>query len=258
MGACGWTVETCGCGDCWTSHTPAVRERATALAVGHMWAATGRQYGLCEVTVVVCNPGTADPLYQTFGVVGGDPGAGPYIDTAGAWRNRGCGGSCTCNAACQLELPAPVDSIVEVVVASEAVDPDAYEVHNNTWLVRIDGACWPTCGSLTPDYGMSVTYRRGTPIPADVQAATEQLACQFAAACSGGACSLPQRLVSLSRQGVDIQVAQADPTTGWWLTNIAFVDQVIGVHNPLHAAGRSEILSPDLPQHRLVTAVGSS
>jgi hypothetical protein len=225
-----------------------------------MWAATGRRYGRCETTVVVCNPGRPDPLYQTYPVGGyGDgPGLGPYIAVGGGWRNGGCGGGCTCTAECEVVLDGPVDSIVEVHVGGELVDPDAYEVHDRHLLVRIDGGCWPTCGSMIPTYGMTVTYLRGT-IPDHIQAASETLACQYAKACTGGACVLPQRLASLSRQGVDFQVAEvAADGSDWWATGIDTVDRVIAADNPGHLRGPAEVLTPDLPRHRTVLVQSSA
>lgn len=264
-GPCNWTVDRCGgCGTtCWTGYTPAQRENAATLAVAHMWAATGRRYGLCELTVIVCNPPAADPLYVTYPVSGHDPGGGvglaPYIDAAGSWRNRaGCGPGC-CATACEISLDGPVASVVEVTVGGELVDPDVYEVHDRRLLVRTDGGCWPSCGSTVPTYGMTVTYQRGLPVPDAVQAATERLACEMAKACAGGDCALPDRLASLTRQGVSITVAEsAGDGSDWWRTRLDVVDQVIEVYNPGHRRGPSRVFSPDLPQHRVVTWAGGS
>jgi hypothetical protein len=263
-GPCGWTVEQCGC-DCYGGYSPAQRERAATLAIGHMWKATGRRYGLCEVTVIVCDGGVADPLYQTYPVDGYDPGSGmglaPYIAIAGGWRNRaaGCGSGCCGGTACEVALEGPVYSVSGVTVAGAAVAADAYEIHDRTLLVRTDGECWPTCGTVVPPYGMTVDYVRGTPVPADVQAAVEQLLCQYARACTGGDCVLPARLTSLARQGVDITVAEA-PTDGsdWWRTGIDAVDRVIAADNPRHLTAGPQVFSPDLPAHRVVTWAGSS
>lgn len=265
---CGWTIDQCGCGDCWTSYTPAVRTRAAALASGHMWAATGRRYGLCEVTAVVCEPAAPEPLYQTFPIGSTDTGAGPaspYLAVGGGWRNRGCGGGCSCAAACEVALDGPVDSIVEVTVADVLVDPDVYEVHDRHLLVRTDGTCWPSCGSVAPPYGMTVTYLRGESLydtdgnPRPVLLAAQVLACQYAKACTGAVCALPARMTALSRQGVDIQVADAAPDgSDWWMTGIDVVDRVIAADNPGHLTGRPEVWTPDLPRHRTVTAVGGS
>jgi hypothetical protein len=149
-------------------------------------------------------------------------------------------------------LDGPVAEIVEVRVGGEVVAGDVYEVQNGHLLVRTDGGCWPTCGSVTSPYGMTVTYLRGT-IPDAVQAAAEALACQYAKACTGAVCALPQRLASLSRQGVDFQVVEADPSGGdWWMTGIDLVDRVIAADNPNHLPARPQVLSLDVPTYRQV------
>lgn len=265
MEPCGWVVNRCGCPgeQCWDNHLPAVRERAAALATGHMWAATGRRYGLCEITVQPCNPRSAPPLYQTwpvdsFGGGGGD-GDGAYLlpmIEGGTWYNR-CGAGCSCRARCEVPIPGPTTTahITQVTVAGETVAPGAYQVHDGHLLVRVDGQCWPTCVDYNrqdpPDF--TVTYTRGEPVPADVQAATEMLACEYARACTGGECRLPQRLSRLSRQGVEVTVAEFTEWGDLVRTGISEVDRAIWAHNPHRLQGRPQVLSPDVPTPRVVT-----
>jgi hypothetical protein len=149
-----------------------------------------------------------------------------------------------------------VASVEEIVVAGTTVDPAAYEVHDGYLLVRIDGVCWPTCAALATPADFVVTYLRGEPVPGDVQAALELLACQYAAACTGGECALPQGITSLSRQGVDIQFAEVDAAGGsWWQTGVDAVDKVIAVHNPNRLPSRQySVSSPDVAQPRMVTS----
>lgn len=266
MPACGWTIEQCGCGGsaCWDGLKPAAKTVATILAVNVMWAATGRRYGPCELTVLPCNPQPREALYQTFPVeydTFGDGSAGqmPYIDVGGDWRNSNCGPGCRCSAACEVLLPGPVASVSEVTVDGVVVDPSAYEVHDGEMLVRKDGSCWPTCqryGEEIP--GFTVTYRRGEEIPPAVQAASETLACEFAKSCTGGECRLPQRLASLTRQGVELSVNTIESFSDMILTNIAVVDQVIAIENPQRLQGRPQVWSPDLPQPRVITWAGGS
>lgn len=261
-GPCGWTIDRCGgCGTCWTGYSPETRERAALLASTFMWAATGRQFGLCEVTVLPCNPRPQLPLYETYPVAyaGGGrsydvfsgPDGNPIID-----RTGGCAGSCRCASACEVPLVPPVSSVVSVTVAGVTVDPGAYQVHDGWMLVRIDGLCWPTCqryNTGTPNF--AVTYLRGDPIPAAVQNASEALACEYAKACTGGACRLPERLASLSRQGIDITMAEVDKAGGRLRTDIKFIDDTIDTFNPAGRAERWQApVSPDMPIPRTVTS----
>lgn len=261
MAPCGWEVSGCGCGkSCWTGYDPAVRERAAAAAALIMWAATGRRYGPCEVTVQPSPPRRAVPLYQTYELgPGGYALTTPVID-GGQWYNRPYAnddsiGCCT-PAHCEVALPGPTTTanIVEVLVDAEVVDPGAYVVMDGYLLVRTDGSCWPVCANSGTHPTFSVTYRVGLDIPPAVQGAYERLACEMAKACTGGACALPQRMTRLTRQGVEIELEQVDTETpGALLTGIKDVDDIILMVNPHRLTAAPAVMSPDLPAPRRIT-----
>lgn len=261
MAPCGWVIDNCPCGTvAWGSYSADVQATASALATHHMWAATGRRYGLCELTVMPCNPPMREPLYQVFPVEydtfgdGSGHGMYPYLGGSGEWRNAGCGAGCTCKARCEVALDGPVNSVSAVAVDGVAVAPSAYRVEDRRLLVRIDGQCWPSCveqGTAVP--GFTVTYLRGDPIPPAVQAAAELLACEYAKACVGGDCALPERLTSLTRQGISVEVAQDNDDVFTGLTGIPQVDRVIADENPGKLHSRPQVLSPDLVPARVVT-----
>lgn len=261
MAPCGWNVSGCGCGKgCWTSYDPAVRQRAAAAAALIIWAATGRQYGPCEITVAPSPPRRPVPLYQTYGVGPGGGLLSPVID-GGQWYNRPyaadsdvAAGCCT-NAHCEVALEGPTTKaqISAVTVDGELVAPDAYVVMDGYLLVRIDGACWPACVNAATGT-FTVTYSRGLAIPPAVQSAYERLACEMAKACTGGACALPQRMTRLTRQGVEIELEQVDTETpGALLTGIKDVDDIIMAVNPHRLTAPPAVLSPDLPPARRLT-----
>ncbi len=270
-GPCGWLVERCGgCGNCWEGLSPEVRDRAGGAASAIVWAATGRRYGLCELTVLPCNPPAQPPAYQTFPVARGyDPWGGggglaqPVLD-GGEWHNR-CGGGCSCRAACEVALDGPVYDVVEVDVDGEVVDPSAYEVHNGYLLVRTDGDCWPSCQTFGVEVpGFLVSYRRGEAIPDPIMMAAEMLACEYAKACQGRPCGLPARMTRLSRQGVEVEVeaARLSATTSSGRarirTGIRVVDDILEADNPYGLAERPMVTSPDVVPPRLVTWRGGS
>lgn len=262
MSPCGWVVEDCGCGSCWKSLSPAERTRAQDMAALIMWAATGRQFGLCEITVQPtgrrCAP---EPLYQTYGLGSAHGLLSPVID-GGQWYNRpgyGGDGSCCTDTGCEVELAGPVlkENVLEVTVAGAAVTADAYVVFDGRMLTRVDGSCWPCCVNFADQDppGFTVTYLLGEEIPPGVQAGFERLACETAKACRGQACALPQRMTRLSRQGVDMEVEVVDRsiTPGRLLTGIKEVDDVILAVNPYGAAAPAAVLSPDMPLPRRLT-----
>jgi hypothetical protein len=90
------------------------------------------------------------------------------------------------------------------------IDPSAYRVMYSRLLVRIDGGVWPSCQNLLGDPETDpdtflVEYTKGVPVPVGGQMATGVLACELAKAyCNDSTCRLPQRLQTVTRQGVTI------------------------------------------------------
>jgi hypothetical protein len=147
------------------------------------------------------------------------------------------------------------------------VDPATYRVDDWQWLVRqgpVTGAdCWPICnnfnapvtGPLAPADGSAweVTYLWGLPMPTVLQRAAGELACEWAKNCLGQACRLPQRVTSISRQGVSVSLADVDQLLENGLTGLTTVDNIIRAFNPYRLASRMKISSPDLPTIRRTT-----
>jgi hypothetical protein len=261
MSPCGWTITQCGCGACWDTYTPAVQASASALATTIMWAATGRQFGKCSITVQPCQRAELLPEYQTWPVSFDGYTQGPYI-AGGVWHNScpSSGDACSCDPGkCGVVLQGPTTTadITQVVVAGAIVNPAAYIVVDGHTLLRVDGICWPTCSDvtnqLTPDF--EVTYNVGLPIPLAVQTATERLACEYAKACAGAPCALPLNMRSLTRQGVEVQITDIPASSledkrGIIRTGIREVDMVIAIFNPHSSTRRPSVLSMDLPAPR--------
>lgn len=257
-GPCSWAIET-ACVPDWDTMPPAVKSAATAWATYILWALTGRRYGPCSMTLRPCGPKCTGSFgylvwpVTSSGVSGAmGPWMIPWID-AGVWRNCGCNGGCSCSAPCEIALPGPVAAINEVRIDGLVLDPTAYRLDSLKGvdvLVRTDGLCWPECQDLTADIdevgAFAVTYQRGTLVPRAGQIAAGELAREFAKACQGQDCSLPQQLASLSRNGVEVQVM--DPTTllDQGLTGVASADLWIRAVNPARKAQRSRVYSPDL------------
>jgi len=258
---CGWTVTKCGCGTCWDTYTPQVKATASALATMVMWAATGRQFGRCQITVQPCTRRELIPEYQTYPVAAEGFMSGPYI-SGGVWHND-CPGldestcPCSVDGSCSVLLSGTTTTagIVAITIGGVLLPAGSYVIINGNTLVRTDGQCWPSCPSLTsqtiPDF--EVTYLVGLPIPEAVQAATERLACEFAKACKGGPCVLPQALKSLTRQGVEVEIASLPEDPNLIRTGIREVDLVIVAMNPNGLMQRPTVLSLDLSMPRRVT-----
>lgn len=263
-GPCDWPLDVT-CVPAWAETPPNVQVAATEWATFILWALTGRQYGGCQYTVRPCGP-TCGMLqrYLTWPVnAASASGAGypwmiPWIDN-GLWRNCGCAGGCSCAPRCQVALPGSVATVDEVRVDGVVLDPSAYRldsVGTQPMLVRIDGECWPECQDLdlplTEPGTFAVTFTAGKAVPVAGQIAAGKLAGEFAKACVGAECALPQQLASLSRNGVEVTVVDPTLLLENGLTGIADVDLFIRSVNPTGRRTRTRVLSPDIRRPRFV------
>lgn len=259
---CDWPINTGCCSD-WDTYPPELQADATSWATEILWALTGRRFGSCPVTVRPCGGGCHFGGYITYpvaadgnsGALGG--GMIPFIDATGTWRNCVCVGACSCRPTCEVWLPGPVAEIVSVTVDGVLIDPSAYRVDDGQYLVRQDGECWPECQDfdlsatgMDVDNTFVVEYQRGNVVPIAGQIAAGMLACDFAKSCTTG-CKLPGNLSSLSRQGVEITMADPTDELNAGLTGIPQVDQWIRAVNPNHLMSRSRVYSPDVNYPRV-------
>lgn len=269
--ACGGTAEPepgepalTGC-DALDALKPEQRARFEEMAAELLWHWTARTFGVCEVTVRPCRGDCigANRWATTFWGRGPYPwggGLGSWVPVliGGQWYNLGCGCGTTCNCGLEgpssLALPGPIAEVTRVTIDGEALDPDEYRVMYGRVLVRTDGTAWPVCQDLlspatAPDT-FEVVYQRGVPVPTGGQVAAGVLACELAkAACGDSSCQLPDRVRSITRQGVSMEMEQIDFSdfqvgrTGIWL-----IDSWVGsVTAPRPMAG---VASPDIPRSR--------
>lgn len=249
----GWTPTIGLCPDWDTAgHSDATKAYALRFATYVLWAATGRRFGLCPVTVRPCRP-VAPPLYVTFPAWQlwdtDVPGGGIAGPDALAPPGACCSGSCHCTPP-QIALPGPVGAVTNVTLDGVTLDPAAYRLVGNL-LVRQDGEIWPASQDLAAPAGedntWSVTYTRGEAVPDSANDAAGIYACELAKARTGGDCRLPGRVQSISRQGVDIEYVDTSDylAKGW--TGLPEVDQLIVTINPYGLKARPRVVSLDLP-----------
>ena len=262
-GPCVWDITPVCC-DSWETFSAEVRTAAVDYATTVMWASTGRRFGLCPVTVRPCGRYTGGGVPSIFGYtfsLYGSGGAGwyPYIGDDGAWRNCACPATnCGCRPDCEVYLPAPVNSVVEVIQDGIVVPATSYRVDDAKWLVRTDGDCWPLRADINVDSGtgfFQVTYVRGEPVPNAVLNAAGILACEYAKACtSAGDCRLPATVQSIARQGVNVQFLDFNMLVERGFTGIAEVDAIIRAWNPTGLRSRLKVWSPEIKVPRMTTS----
>lgn len=275
---CGWAVVYADCGgacDTFEKWPEGEREAAQAWfeaqAIDLLWNWTDRLFGVCEVTVRPCAEGCGgadgsatfwgrgpgyDPSFPRAGRGGTSTGGWTPVLIGGKWMNVGCGciSACRCSidGAHALSLPGPVQSITSVRVDGEIVPPSAYRVDNQRLLVRLDGDTWPSCQNmlLGPDQPgtFEVVYERGVPVPVGGMVAAGRLACELAAAaCGDEECGLPERLQTVTRQGVTVGVSltgEAWHDTGIWSID-SWVDSIVK-----RPRGFASVRSVDVPVRR--------
>lgn len=262
---CSWTIESC-C-DALNSADDAIAQQAVNTAAEVLYALSGRQFGLCSLTIRPCRIGCCSPCNGGAAPFW-DPGWGAYpwvpVLTGGQWTNvacRGCGDTCGCTIVNEIILPGPVGSVTEVKIDGDVADITKFRVDNRRYLVRMDGSRWPVCQDMNlPDTETgtySITYTRGKPLPAAGGSALGTLACELVKACTGDkTCALPDRVTSISRQGVTFQMPDPYDFIGKGRTGLYSVDLWLQAFNPKMRVREAGIYSPDFPEGRMTTWQG--
>lgn len=125
---------------------------------------------------------------------------------------------------------------------------DEYQVVNHNMLQPAPGASFDTCG-------LEVTYTYGVDFPAAGRRAARHLAQQLAKGWAGDeTCELPDRVTSVSRQGVSYTILDDQAFLDDLRTGIYSVDLFLRAVNPDKARKPAKVFSPDLPKASRVTA----
>lgn len=240
----------------------AARDNVIEAATEYLWNWSGRRYGLCTNTVRPCRydcfrPTTYGPVYR---------GSVPYS----AYRfgdplflpcTSNCSGPCACGDVEEVELPKPVDSVSQVLLDGAVLDPSAYRVDNNRWLVRTDGGSWPRCQDMESNPAsdpntFAVTYDQGVPVPSGGQIAAGTLSCEFAKKlCDDSTCQLPERITSITREGVSLTIQDSfDNLFSTGTTGLFLVDGWLA--SVMSFKRGSRISSPDVRAIRRTTSGG--
>lgn len=100
---------------------------------------------------------------------------------------------------------------------------------------------------------VDITYTYGTRPPVAGRMAARQLAIEFARLWSGDdECALPDRVTSVSRQGVNFTILDNQDFIAELRTGIYAVDLFLKTVNPDKARARARVFSPDIPRARRI------
>lgn len=213
-------------------------QRAAAIVAAQalLWARTGRRMGTCEVV-------------ERYRVPPGSSGCGvPWMGDDRIWHNGGRGGEC-----CAIHLVSqPVQSITSVEIDGVPLDASGYELEGS--VLRRIGACWPVVAACDEPV-IQVSYNAGVSLTAPTSPwwglaglAMGEVAREIMSAMCGGPCRISSRAVSVTRQGVTVQMADPTDTREAGLLGTELADMFITAVNPGGRPMRSRVYSPDMAQ----------
>lgn len=198
-----------------------------------LWSLTGRRYsGIYSIT----------EAYSTYRSLG--RGVAPAL-VHGQLVNMAYppGNECRCNSCGvfhQFRLrQAPVRYILDVSVDGTALERSDWVVINRNTL----GFLTPlVCGANC----VVVTYQYGSDPPPGGAAAVRRLADEIIASMENTECALPQRVTSVSRQGVSWTLLDPQEFLEQGRVGIYEIDMFIKAANPARALMPAKVFSPDI------------
>lgn len=237
----------------------AVTGTALEAATEVLYSLSGHRFGICQLELWPCRRscfGDIWPFGSNWWQWGGSSSYYPQPALiAGMWFNLTCGqcaDQCSCTTLSQVKLPTPVSEVVEVRVDNVVLTPDVdYRLDNYNMLTRLGGDEWPLCNDFSQTAGTgtwSVTIRIGEEVPQLGKMAVGELACEFAKACLGQECRLPQPLTSLARQGISMSFVDPNALFAEGRIGLYFSDLFIATYNPKRRLSRSRVYDIDSPE----------
>jgi hypothetical protein len=124
------------------------------------------------------------------------------------------------------------------------LDPSSYYLVDHSTIQIKAGTAWTPCN-------VEITYAYGVPVPVAGKMAARKLAIEFARLWSGDdMCELPQRVTSVSRQGVSYTILDNQEFIDELRTGLYEIDLFLKVVNPDNARRKSKVFSVDTPRAR--------
>jgi hypothetical protein len=240
-----WTCDV-------SAESPVVTAQAVQAATEVVWALSGRQFGLCTVTLRPCRKDCFEFPWPRDAVDWAGIGWLAPALVSGEWFNVVCGncvGGCSCQSTSDVVLPAPVRRVLSVQVDGTPLATGAYVLYDARTLVRADGGDWPRCQDWRVRDGQvgswSVTAQFGSDVPEGGAWAVGELACEYIKARNGGDCRLPRNVTQLVRQDVTIEFPSSVELFTNRQTGLYLVDQFVMTWNPGRLSRASATYSVD-------------
>ncbi len=126
----------------------------------------------------------------------------------------------------------------------QVLDPSSYYLVDHSTLHIKAGTPWTPCN-------IEITYAYGVPVPTAGKMAARKLAIEFARLWAGDdTCELPQRVTSVSRQGVSYTILDNQEFIDELRTGLYEIDLFLKTVNPDNARRKSKVFSVDTPRAR--------
>jgi hypothetical protein len=130
--------------------------------------------------------------------------------------------------------------------SGNVISPTKYYLAEHSTIIATPGASWSPSN-------IEVTYSYGTEPPTAGKNAARLLAIELVKLYEGDdTCALPQRVTSISRQGVSYTLLDNQDFIDELKTGLYAVDLFLKTTNPDKARARSRVFSPDVPQARRI------
>lgn len=220
---------------------------ACASASLILWGLSGRKYtGSVTVTETYDCPARSSGRAGSYALFTPDARVG--VDSVPA---------CGCSGAVAGQHPrlrlrgTPVQEVHSVSRGTTELPADTYTVVNRTTLQAPGSGCLDTCG-------LTVTYTYGTRPPTLGRRAAAELAVEFIKDWDPeqGDCRLPDRVSSVSRQGVSYTILDDQSYLNDLRTGLYSIDLFLRTTNPYKAVRRARVFSPDIPRVSRRTGTG--
>jgi hypothetical protein len=128
------------------------------------------------------------------------------------------------------------------------IDPSKYYLVDHSTIHVSAGTPWTPCNT-------EITYEYGTPVPVAGRMAARTMALEFAKLWAGDDdCALPQRITSISRQGISYTILDNQEFIDELRTGLYAVDLFLKTTNPDNARRKAKVFTPDVPRARRYTA----
>jgi hypothetical protein len=269
-----WATPSDVGGDCCAGTVdPALMDDALAGASLILYNLTGKQWpGLCTDVIRPTAEHAPDLLRPGWVPYGGY--SGPWAGGSGSYAYgynfwAGMWGACTCNrttvcglhAVSEIVLPGyPVAAITTVKIDGVTRAPAGYKIQDRQRLVYVPQASdtaagWPCCQSVelpsTAVGTWEVTYTWGAAPPAIGARFAATLACQLYKTiapddASREGCRLPQRITSITRQGVTLAVLDSFQVFKDGLTGLPEIDLWISSDRRARTGAHADVITPGM------------